>query len=481
MKTSAFKFVKLWINKIDFYSSKKYLNKKTISISIGIFLLLVILAYLLRPVYFDYDAKREVLQDKIKNVFKLNTKINGKISYKIFPLPKIIIKNVRLNFGKNTKDQLNIKEIHILISPFEIKNIESLDLKKILILNQKIKIYSSNLKNIFKHLQLEKKEILVVKNSTVIFVDDQRSEVIFNNFNLTDKFNHKKHEINGNVNFSDNKINVKFLNRFGAEKYLKIKIPKLNQSLDINFDPESTLDNLSGELKLKLFGSILLLNFKGKDNFEISKSYLRSKFINSKVEGKINLKEQFNFDLNLGINQINLRKILIFYPIFEKGGISKKINGKLNILIKNSDSLFGKIKDIKMKLEFENGDIRVTNAQAIFPAKSKLKSNLLILMNSNRPKIEFNTSFNSDNTPNFLRKFGVYDFVTKSTSLYVDGVIDLEKKKIKFKKIIKNNNERISQNEISSLEESFNENVLKEGVLGVLDYFKFKKFIKENL
>ncbi len=96
MKTSAFKFVKLWINKIDFYSSKKYLNKKTISISIGIFLLLVILAYLLRPVYFDYDAKREVLQDKIKNVFKLNTKINGKISYKIFPLPKIVIKNVRL-------------------------------------------------------------------------------------------------------------------------------------------------------------------------------------------------------------------------------------------------------------------------------------------------------------------------------------------------------------------------------------------------
>ncbi len=356
-----------------------------------------------------------------------------------------------------------------------------MDLKKILILNQKIKIYSSNLKNIFKHLQLEKKEILVVKNSTVIFVDDQRSEVIFNNFNLTDKFNHNKHEINGNVNFSDNKINVKFLNRFGAEKYLKIKIPKLSQSLDINFDPESTLDNLSGELKLKLFQSILLLNFKGKDNFEISKSYLRSKFINSKVEGKINLKEQFNFDLDLGINQINLRKILILYPIFQKGGISKKINGKLNILIKNSDSLFGKMKDIKMKLEFENGDIRVTNAQATFPAKSKLKSNLLILMNSNRPKIEFNTSFNSDNAPNFLRKFGVYDFVAKSTSLYADGVIDLEKKKIKFKKIIKNNNERISQNEISSLEESFNENVLKEGVLGVLDYFKFKKFIKENL
>ena len=33
----------------------------------------------------------------------------------------------------------------------------------------------------------------------------------------------------------------------------------------------------------------------------------------------------------------------------------------------------------------------------------------------------------------------------------------------------------------SGFKESFNENVLKEEVLGVLDYFKFKKFIKENL
>ena len=62
----------------------------------------------------------------------------------------------------------------------------------------------------------------------------------------------------------------------------------------------------------------------------------------------------------------------------------------------------------------------------------------------------------------------------------MDGVIDLEKKKIKFKKIIKNNNERIGKDEVSSLEESFNQNVLKEGALGLLDYFKFKKFIKES-
>ena len=413
MKTSAYKFVKLWINKIDFYSAKKYLNKKTIPLSVGIFFIILILVYLLRPLYFDYDTKREVLQDKIKSVFKLNAKINGKISYRILPSPKIVFENVNLNFEDSTKNKLNIKEIHILVSPLKINNIESLTFKKILISNQKIKVYSNNLKNIFGHFKLKKKETLVVKKSTIVFVDDQKSEVIFNNFNLTEKFIQDKHQINGNVNFSNNKINVKFYNKIDSEKYLKIDIPKLKQSLDINFDPESSLDNLSGELKLKLFESILLLNFKGKDNFKISKSYLRNKFINSKINGKIYLKDQFNFDLDLDINKIDLRKLLINYPILQNGGISKKINGKLNILIKNSDSFFGKIKDIKMKIEFENGDIRVTNLNAILPHQSNIKSNLSFLMNNSRPKIEFSANFNSDNTTKFLRKFGIYDFSKK--------------------------------------------------------------------
>ena len=100
---------------------------------------------------------------------------------------------------------------------------------------------------------------------------------------------------------------------------------------------------------------------------------------------------------------------------------------------------------------------------------------------NSRPKIEFSANFNSDNTTKFLRKFGIYDFSKKKTLLYFDGVIDIEKKKVKFKKIIKNNNERIVNDEILSIESSFNQNVLKKGVLEILDFFKFKKFIKETL
>ena len=71
------------------------------------------------------------------------------------------------------------------------------------------------------------------------------------------------------------KVNVKFLNRIRSEKYLKISIPDLKQSLDINFDKESNLSFLSGELKLRFLETLLLLNFKGKEDFEITNSFLR--------------------------------------------------------------------------------------------------------------------------------------------------------------------------------------------------------------
>ena len=234
-----------------------------------------------------------------------------------------------------------------------------------------------------------------------------------------------------------------------------------------------------GQLRLKVFESILLLNFEGKDTFKLSKSYLRNKFINSKIDGKINLKNQFSFDINLDVNLINLRKLLLYYPFFKTGGLSKKINGKLNISVKNADTLFGKIRDTKMILIFQNGDIRAKNISANLSENSNLKLNFSLLLSEKNPQMDFDMKFSSKDAKKFLRKFGIYDFEENNLSLYVDGNLDFNRKKIRFKKVIKDNSQLIGRNQVKILEESFNQNVLKEGVLGVLDFFKFKKFFKE--
>ena len=66
------------------------------------------------------------------------------------------------------------------------------------------------------------------------------------------------------------------------------------------------------------------MNFEGKDDFEISKSYLRNKYLNSKIEGKISFKNPFNFNVNLDINQINLRRLFKNYENNNNPKLAKK-------------------------------------------------------------------------------------------------------------------------------------------------------------
>ena len=132
-------------------------------------------------------------------------------------------------------------------------------------------------------LHITKKGQVIFKNSKVIFQDNQKNIINFENINLNDKFKNNKHKISAKLNFSNNDIKINFKNLIDSEKSLKINIPGLKQNLEINFDKQSTFKKLSGDLKLNIFDSILLLNFKGKDDFKISKSYLRNKYLNSKL------------------------------------------------------------------------------------------------------------------------------------------------------------------------------------------------------
>ena len=287
MKTSAHKVIKFWLNKIKLNSLKVNLNKQSILIGAILILFLIIFTYFVRPNYFDYNLGKKNFQNKINNVFKLNIKIDGDITYQIFPSPRVVINDVVINFGKSTKANTEIKRMNILVSPFSLKNLESLNLRKILITNQKIRIHSNELKNYFNYFTQKKKKSFNIINSDIFFLDEQKNKVLFTDVNLKEKISDNKYVIISNINFSENKINLKFSNNFNLDKKLKITVPSLNQSINVKFDKTSSLDNLSGELKLNIFETILLLNFKGKDDFLISKSYVRNKFLNSKIDGKI--------------------------------------------------------------------------------------------------------------------------------------------------------------------------------------------------
>ena len=478
MKVTLTKIVKQLLKK-KIFNPQQFFNKKFFFISVALIFFTLFLVYFLKPFYFDYNTKKDIIQKKISDQFKLKSKIDGNISYSAIPSPTIIIENLKLNLAKDNLNTVEIKKILIRTKINKISNLNQLEFKKIIFENQNIKISPSHLREIFSFFTYHKKGQVIFKNSKVIFQDNQKNIINFDNINLNDKFKNKKHIISAKFNFSNNDIKVDFKNLIDSKKVLKINIPSLKQKLEINFDKQSTLKKLSGDLKLYIFNSILLLNFKGKDDFEISKSYLRNKYLNSKIDGKISFKNPFNFNVNLDINQINFRKLFKNYENNKNPKIRKNINGTMNVKIKSLDTLFGKLKDTQMKLNFQNGDLKITDINAKLPFESTLNSNLQILLNNKKPIIEYKLNFSSTNAKKFLRKLNIYDFSQKKANWYSEGVIDIKNRKINIKKLFKDQVRIKNKNQIKLLEESFNKNVINDEIIDIFNTFKIKKFLKE--
>jgi hypothetical protein len=489
MKTSAIKIVQSLFDKKNVNKLKNNLNKKTISLAVIILFVLITSSYFIRPVFFDYKlSNKKAVEKKIKNTFKIDAKIIGDISYNFLPSPRLVIKKIGLNFDSKKGKRTEINKSYILLSPFKLKNFKNLKLEKFLISNEKIKIYPKEFKNYFTYFTILKKENVILRNCELFFIDSRKETIIFSNVNLNEKFKNNKHQIKLDTIFSNGKIKIKFLNHLKGKKYFKVEMPNLDTSLNIIFNEGSNLKTLSGQLKLNLIESILLLNFQdfeGKRNFLISNSFFRDNFMNSKIDGKILLKDDFLFDLNLAINQIHLRKFLLYYfsqdpnkpPLIS--GISKKINGKIKIHNKSSSSFIGKINDTKMLILLENGDLTITNGSIKLGKDGNVNFNVSFEEGNADPKLLFSINFLSNDSKKFFKKFE-YDFDEIKFSLFSKGLIYIKEKKIKFKNIVINDNQKIGKKDILNIEKNFNQHVISDSILDLFDFFKIKKFVKET-
>jgi len=486
MENSAIKIARSLFNKKNVNNFKRHLNKKTILIGISALFLLIVTSYFIRPIFINYGSEIKIIEKKINTHFKLDSEIKGKVSYKFFPSPRLEIKKLNLNFN-NSKNKIFLEQAYVLTPIFGEKNIKNMEFKRFLIFKEIIKIDSKEFKNYLKYFTILKEKDVVLKNCILFFLDDQNNKVIFQNVDFKDKFNQDKHLIDFTSDFSNKKVRLKFINKINEEKNLDVEIPQLNTSISAIFDPSSNLNKVKGKSKVKLFDSVFTLNFEGKNKFKIYESFFRNKFFNSKIGGKISFINGLFFDLNLDINQINLRKFLLYYFPEDKNygflnsGISKKLNGKFKISMKNTNSFVGRINDIKMSLIFENGDMRIENGSAILPQGSKINFNILYSDNYKDPFLDFSLNFYSQNSKKFLRKFNIYNFSEQESSMLIDGKVNLKTNKIKFINVVANNREKFDRKDILNLEKNFNQFVLDQGILGVTDFFRLKKFAKEAL
>ena len=151
MQNSATKIIKFIFNKKNVEKLYKNLGKQTVIPLILLSVLFIFSYYFFKPYFYNYNSNIKIIEKKIKEEFKLNIKINGKISYNFLPSPRIKIKKSELNFNSK-KNPILLEEINILIPVFNNKKLKDINFKKFYVENTTIEIYSSDFKDYFTYL-----------------------------------------------------------------------------------------------------------------------------------------------------------------------------------------------------------------------------------------------------------------------------------------------------------------------------------------
>ena len=132
-----------------------------------------------------------------------------------------------------------------------------------------------------------------------------------------------------------------------------------------------------------------------------------------------------------------------------------------------------------MLILLENGDLKIENGSVNLGKDNNISFNLSFEEGNADPKLLFSMNFLSNDPKKFFKKFE-YDFDEVQFSLVAKGLIYPQERKIKFKNIVINNNQKIGKKDVLNIEKNFNQYVISDGILDLFDFFKIKKFIKET-
>ena len=331
--------------------------------------LLSIFAHLSTPAFYQDKWVLSKIKKQLQNEFDIELILPEKVRYSMFPIPSFYLNNVKiaengsqigiieemklcLTFNKFLKrDKINIQDIHIKKSKFEIYNNDLKNLKNFL--NKKIN---------------EKK--LYIRNSNVFLKNSDDEVYLILNIDKTQSFYDKENlnnvvKINGDI--FNNPINLNFTN--------DPKIKELNFELNLEDIGKKIKTNLNyfnntiiGELDL-LSGST---NYLTKLEFDDNKILLI-------FRKKINQNHLYlaNIDLNpfyanliINLNSLDLLDLTQNDGLFMKIISSNLINNKsLNYELKfNSANLKNHrlLKNLMLKLNFQESKLNFDNSKIIF-------------------------------------------------------------------------------------------------------------------
>jgi len=425
-------------------------NKKKFKFILFLFFIFLPATYFSVPKLLNFSV--ELIKDNLKNNNNINIKSVSKVEYKIFPTPRLSLLNSNFTIGGDIID-INNSKLDIVLSITKIFNSDKIKYKKILISGGSSKI---NLDNINQLLAIANKKgsKLIFKKSTLIFFKKNNFSLEISDALMEITKHEKEKKLNLSGNFLNNKIFIKFISTLENKNNLTFNIPKLDVETRVFFTKNNS-GNLNGFFNIEVFNNFLKFDFIKENNIKLTNAFVRSKLVNTALEGEIDLKPNFFLKLNFKIANLNLEKLL---PLIQKTYFSNNSNSLF--FIKKINGIF------TFKSKFE-GRITNNNGEVIFEKfqVGKNKSYFLsakIIEFGKRGKIQFNVIKTIEFQKDLSKKIEITGLLIPSVSKIIFEEIILEGKKLSIKQV--KEHESRFQNELAqnSLSNIFNENKIEK-------------------
>ena len=411
---------------------KKIDSSKIILSSIIVFFTVIL--FLSLPILFKYNNLQNIIEKKFYTEFKINLKILGDISFKIFPRPHYLVNkaNLDLNIEDDKSSIIEIKNLKIFIPTNKIYSKTEINIEGFEIHNTNIYFNIKDILDFRNHLYYKINKPIYIKKSKFFLLDKNKKTILISpikkiKYLINNKNNSKELKIKGNIfdvdyysfwkrdydnpNKTLNEIRLKnpnlFIKNFFSFKgklFFKGKssINFLNEDIIINYlmkDSKIYIDspNQNSSQKIKLNSKIELdpfffdakINIDHKDtNFLIDN--LLSIILNSKEEYLGNM----NGNLTLVVN--NLKNSII-----NNGNINLSIKEKVIKLEKSLFEINGIGKIISDFRYYENKGDLIFASENILEITNKKEFSRKFQVNSksvkNINKIYFDLEKNIDN------------------------------------------------------------------------------------
>ena len=352
--------------------------------------ILSIFAHLSTPAFYQDKWVLSKIKNQLQNEFDIELILPEEVKYSMFPIPSFYLSNVKIT-EKGSQIGI-IEEMKLCLTFNKFLEKEKINIQDIHIKNSKFELYNNDIKNLknFLNKKINEKKLYIRDSSIFLKNSDDEVYLIFT-IDKTQSYYDKENsnnvvKINGDV--FNNPINLNFINNpKSKELNFELNLEDIGKKIKTNLNYFN--DTIFGELDL-LSGSS---NYLTKLEFDDNKIYLYSdKKIHQNHLYLADIKlNPFYANLDINLNTLDFFDLIKSDSLFMQLISSNLINNKnLNYEIKlNANGLDNHrlLKDLVLNLNFIESKLNFDNSRITFD------ENVNIALNNTEFVSNFENSF----------------------------------------------------------------------------------------